>query len=100
MVQGGGMGNTRKWIALLLLLVTSTAHAMATIEFLKLGASDQYQAIKPIMLGLLSAGYKNVPSNEFILAGEIKKLAFEKGYTYQSLDEVAKEAAIRLGMTR
>lgn len=94
------MRYRRSMLAIAALAVSCNALAMATIEFLQLGPSDQMTKLEPVMLGFVKAGYKNVPSNEYKVATEIKKLAYEKGYTYQSLDEVAKEAAIRLGMTR
>lgn len=56
--------------------------------------------IKPIQISFLQSGYRKVPDNSYGLALEVKKIAFEKGYTYQSIEEVAKEAAIRMGMTR
>lgn len=92
--------KVRGLLAIAALAYAASVHAMATIEFLQLGASRQYEVMTPIMLGFLKAGYKNVPSNEFILAAEVKKLAYEKGYTFQNVEEVAKEAAIRLGMKR
>lgn len=89
-----------RWAVLLVAFMAGIAHAVAVIEFLEMGATDQYKALHPVLIGFLKAGYKNVPDNEFSLAQDIKKLAFEKGYTYQSLEEVAKEAALRAGMTR
>lgn len=82
------------------LVFSQTAMALATIEFLKMEGSQQYDVVKPIMLSVLQRGYKKVPSNEFTLINAIKKLAFEKGYTYQNIENVAEEAAIGLGMTR
>ena len=58
------------------------------------------EIMRPIALGFLKSGYKKVPDNEYSLCEAVKKLAFEKGYVYQNVEEVAKEAAIRLGMTR
>lgn len=82
------------------MVFATSAAGMATIEFMQLGAGDQYDAVKPIMVSFLKAGYRKVPDNEILLIVEIRKLAFEKGYTYQSVDDVAKEAALRMGMTR
>lgn len=67
---------------------------------MELKSSQQYDIVNPIMIGFLKAGYKKVPDNAFTLISEIKKLAFEKGYTYQNVEDVAKEAAMRLGMTK
>lgn len=89
-----------RWLILLALFVSQLATALAVIEFMKLKPTDQFNVVKPIMLSFLQNGYKKVPDNEFTLISAIEKLAYEKGYTYQSIEEVAKEAALRLGMTR
>lgn len=81
-------------------LVPMVADAMAMVEFMELTSVRQHDIVKPLLIGFLKAGYKSIPDNEFTLISEMKKLAFAKGYTYQSVDEVAKEAAINLGMKR
>lgn len=82
------------------MIFATAAHALAVVEFLKMDVSQQMDVIKPIQISFLQSGYRKVPDNSYGLALEVKKIAFEKGYTYQSIEEVAKEAAIRMGMTR
>lgn len=89
-----------RWLLILAAFVAQTAAALATIEFMKMKPTDQYDYVKPIMLKFLRSGYKKVPDNEFTLISAIEKLAYEKGYTYQNIEDVALEAAIRLGMYR
>lgn len=86
-------------LVLLAMLLSPAATAVSTIEFLQMDISAQMDALKPISISFLKRGCKKVPSNEITLAHEIKRLAYEKGYTYQNLEEVAKEAAMTLGMT-
>lgn len=80
-------------------LYATTAQAMATIEFMKLGVSEQMDVVQPIMVSFLAGGCKKIPDNSARLVREMKKLAYEKGYTYQNVEGVAKEAATGLGMT-
>lgn len=89
-----------RWLLLGVLAISQAAYALATIEFMKMQPLDQAKVVKPIMLRFLSRGYKKVPDNEFTLIGAIEKLAYEKGYTYHNLDDVAEEAAVRLGMQK
>ena len=86
--------------ALAVLCIAGAANALAMIEFLELKPTQQYEIIQPIAIGFLKAGYKKVPDNNFSLISEMKKIAYEKGYTYQNVEEVAKEAALKMGMTR
>lgn len=87
--------------ALLLLaaFVTQTAFALAAIEFIKLDATSQRQALEPIIYSFVSRGFKKVP-DWVELSIQVRKITLEKGYNYQSIETVAEEAAIRLGMTR
>lgn len=78
--------------------LASPAAAIAVIDFLKLEAHEQRLALEPVIHSYLRVGYKKVP-DWIPLSIEIRKIALEKGYSYQSLDQVAKEAALRLGMT-
>ncbi len=94
------MKKLAQYLILLMLLISQAATALATIEFLKMKPTDQYEYVKPLMIKFLQRGYKKVPDNPFTLIGAIEKLAYEKGYTYQNVEEVAEEAAIRLGMTK
>lgn len=87
-----------RWFLIVALLWAQTVAAMAVIEFLKLDASGRSNALEPIIHSYLRVGYKKIP-DWAELSHEIRKLALEKGYSYQSLEEVAKEAALRLGMT-
>lgn len=89
-----------RWMLLLTALVAQIAHALTMIEFMEMKAGRQTEIVKPIMLSFLRVGYKRVPSNEITLIIEMEKLAYEKGYRYESVEQVAKEAAIRLGMTQ
>jgi hypothetical protein len=87
-------------VAAVAVAIATAACAMATIEFMELTNLQQYKVVQPLLIGFLKAGYKNVPDNGFALVDAMRKLAFEKGYTYQNVEDVAKEAAIRLGMNR
>lgn len=89
-----------RWVILAALVVSQSALALSTIEFMKMEPIAQMQVIKPIMLRFLSRGFKRVPSNEFTLIGRIEKIAYEKGYTFQNIETVAEEAAVSLGMER
>lgn len=85
---------------LLVLAFSQSVAALAMVEFLQLDNVAQYKVVQPMILGFLKAGYKKIPDNEFTLIGEMRKITLEKGYTYQNVEDVAKEAALRLGMTR
>lgn len=81
-----------------LALTIAPAQAIAVIEFLKLDASGQHDALEPLILGYLRVGYKRVP-DWARLASEIRRVTLEQGYSYHGLEGVAKEAALRLGMS-
>ncbi len=85
-------------LILLMLLISQAAAALATIDFMKMKTSEQMDVVKPIMLSFLQSGCKKVPDNSYTLVSAIEKLAYAKGYTYQSVETVAKEAALGLGM--
>jgi len=87
-------------LLLALLLVAPAAWALATIEFMKMKPTAQYDVVKPMLVKFLERGYKKVPDNPFVLIKEIEKIAYEKGYTYQNVEDVALEAATGLGMIR
>lgn len=87
-------------IAVALLCVAGGAHAIAAIEFMKMdSAQGQSDVLKPIIISFLSKGYKKVP-DWARLASLVRAKILEKGYTYQSLESVAEEAAVGAGMTR
>lgn len=89
-----------RWLILVLAFVAQVASALATIEFMKMEPSQQYDVVKPLMVKFLQRGYKKVPNNPFTLISAIEKVAYAKGYTYQNIEDVALEAAESLGMTR
>jgi hypothetical protein len=82
------------------LLFSTMANAISAIEFLK-AETDNREAeyVKPLVIQFVSRGYKNVPDWPK-LSRAIRKKILEKGYTYQSLESVAEEAAIDEGMKR
>ena len=97
-------GRRRIWLArsltVLALAVARPAFAMTALEFISLqSASDQARILEPIVVSFVRRGHKKVP-DWAPLSFEIRKLVLEKGYTYQSLEPVALEAAYRLGMEK
>lgn len=89
-----------RWLILALALVAQAASALATIEFMKMGATEQYDVVKPMLVKFLQRGYKKVPDNPFTLIRAIEKITYAKGYTFQNIEDVALEAAESLGMIR
>lgn len=86
--------------ALFALCFATAAHAIAAIEYMKLDSgSPQKQVLDPIVISFLAKGYRNVPDWPK-LASLVRAKILEKGYTFQSLEQVAEEAAIGAGMTR
>lgn len=84
----------------LALAAPGTASALAAIEFMRLDdATKRREALEPIIHGFLSRGFKKVPDWP-ALGSEVRRVILERGYTYQALDSVAEEAAVRLGMYR
>ena len=89
-----------RWLLLLAIFIANAASALAAIEFLRMeDASDKANFLKPIIVSFVSRGYKKVPDWPS-LSNECRKLILEKGYTFQNMEQVAEEAAIRLGMSR
>lgn len=86
-------------LALILVLASPMAFAMAAIEFLKADTVAKSNVLEPIIISFVSQGYKHVP-DWAPLSSACRKLILEKGYNYQDMEEVAKEAALGLGMTR
>jgi hypothetical protein len=83
-----------------LLAFASTAHALSALEFMKMDFSRQYDVAQPMLVTFLSAGYKKIPDNPASLVSRMKKIILDKGYQYQNVEDVGKEAAISLGMER
>lgn len=89
-----------RWTMLLALVVSQSVAAMTALEFLNVkDAVDQARILEPIVISFVRRGHKKVP-DWAPLSFEIRKLVLEKGYTYQSLEPVALEAAYRLGMEK
>lgn len=89
----------RGLVLALALLYSATAGAIAAVEFMKLDATGKRKALEPIIHSFLTAGYKKIPDWPE-LSARIRSKILEKGYTYQSLEAVAEEAAKEAGMTR
>lgn len=90
----------RLLIATTLFTIATQAGAMSAIEFVKLDmGSPQRQALEPIVFSFVSRGYKDVPDWPK-LSNLVRARVLEKGYTYQSLETVAEEAAVAAGMHR
>lgn len=96
--------NRRRALAFALgavaLPLSSVARAVAIIEFLQKPDVEQYKWMQQQQIAWLKAGYKGIPDNPWTVLNEMKRIALAKGYTYQSIDDVAKEAAAATGMTR
>lgn len=87
-------------LAVAALALSQAAWALSAIEYLRMkDASQQNKVMEPIVDGFVSRGYKKVP-NWARLDNQVRDLIREKGYTYQSIEGVAEEAAIAGGMTR
>jgi len=84
----------------LALILSGASLAMTGVEFLKVeDASEQAKIVKPIVVTFVSRGYKNVPSWAS-LSSKMADLIRKNGYRYKSVEDIAEEAALELGMTR
>ena len=84
-------------IIFFLSIVASTANATTGIEFMQLGATEQREAVEPLILEYVSQGHKNVPSWAR-LSGKIEELTRKNGWGNEDISTIALEAAKELGM--
>jgi hypothetical protein len=98
--------NTMKAMAVVtnLLLVATSAGAVTGQEFLTMDdnyqtISDEAAVLKSCVRQFVKEGYHNVP-DWGVLANRVRKLILQKGYRDQDISDIAREAAILLGMSK
>ena len=79
--------------------LASTAFAMTGIEFMEKPAHEQISLLKPITMGFIRDGYKNVPA-EMTLSIKIDASIRKNGSGNKDLADIALEAATESGMTK
>ena len=89
-------------VAVGLLLAATPAGAMTGQEFLQVydrSADDEAEALKPLVRQFVGEGYHSVP--DWTELGDLARaLILEKGYRDDDLVEIAREAAIKNGMSK
>lgn len=92
--------KVKLFIAVGCLLLSTALYAMTAFEFIKLeNSTERRKLLEPIIFSFVSRGFKNVP-DWATLGIRIRELVLKNGYSYQSLETVAEEAAKAEGMTR
>ena len=85
-----------------LLLAATPAVAMTGQEFLQAydrSADDEFAVLLPIVRQFVREGYHSVP-DWLDLGEEARALILEKGYRDNDIVEIAREAAIKNGMSK
>jgi hypothetical protein len=93
-----------KFINIIIILagfsLSGNLFAMSGLDFIKIENSTLVRnEIEPIVIQFVSDGFRNVP-DWGQLSYDIRKLILKNGYGDQSLDIIAKEAALKSGMTK
>jgi hypothetical protein len=91
-------------VAVGLLLAATPAVAMTGQEFLQVydglyGDKSSAGVMRPLVRQFVMEGYHSVP-DWIDLANMARKLILEKGYRDQDIVEIAREAAIKNGMSK
>jgi hypothetical protein len=89
-------------LAAALLFAATPAGAMSGLEFLHAqdkSASDEFDAMEPIVRQFVREGYRNVP-DWAALGIMTRALILERGYRDKDIAEIAREAAIAHGMSK